>query len=194
MIKQKHNNRGYTLLEIMVSVGLFTIVMVIAMGAYVTLIGLDRKTRATNDVTSNLSFVVESIARSIRTGTEYMCGGGPVGVADCIGGSSTFSFTNDQGSRITYRLKANPNPPYNNTVGMCDTNPACPDVQATTLTDPRIAITTLTFYVKGSSVGDNTQPQVLFTLKGTIQPDSDPNSPPITFTIESSATQRLIDI
>lgn len=179
------SRRGYTLIELIVSVGLFSIVMLVAMAAFLTLIDLDRKARATNDVVTNLSYVVDSMARSIRTGTSYDCGLRGSNT-DCVNGHTQFNFTDFEGRIVTYLLKAD------GTVGQCVGNNNCTASSAVSLTDPRITIETLRFYVQGSNRGDSFQPRVLFTIAGSVVPH--PGDDPIEFIIESSATQRLIDL
>lgn len=176
---------GFTLVELIVSVGLFTIVVVIAMSAYISLISLDRKARATSDVMTNLSFAVESMSRSIRTGKDYDCGV-TGGLSNCPGGANSFRFTDENGQTDTFLLKTD------NTVGTCLNTGTCTSGGATTITDPRIRITNLTFYTEGAAPGDGIQPRVIFTLTGSVTPDT--NSSPISFTIEGGATQRLIDL
>ncbi|MDB5190225.1 MAG: putative Type pilus pilin [Parcubacteria group bacterium] len=171
--------RGFTLVELIVSIGLFIIVLTIVASAYLSLISLNRKARATNDLVSNLSYVVEAMSRTIRTGTNYQCGG--LGGTNCATfGNSTFSFTDDQTRPVTFSLAGGA---INQSIAF-----GTPDI----LTDPRITITNLKFYVQGVGSGDQMQPRVLFTMSGTITPDA--NSAAISFTIESSATQRLIEL
>lgn len=177
--------KGFTLVELIVSVGLLSVVIVIAMSAYLSLISLDRKARATNDVMTNLSFAVEAMSRSIRTGTNYDCGG-IGGIANCTNGSNYFSFVDENGQTDTFLLKSD------GTVGTCANSSVCTSGNATSITDPRIQITNLTFYTQGAGSGDGLQPRVIFTVSGSITPDT--KSAPVSFTIEGGATQRLIDL
>jgi len=178
--------RAFTLVELIVSVGLFSIVVVIAMSAYLSLISLDRKARATSDVMTNLSFVMESMTRSIRTGTNYDCGS--IGsIANCPSGSNYFSFLDENGQTDTYLLNTS-----DNTIRTCQNSGTCTAGGATVLTDPRIKVTNLTFYTQGAGTGDGIQPRVVFVISGSITPDA--ASSPISFTIESAATQRLLDL
>jgi prepilin-type N-terminal cleavage/methylation domain-containing protein len=174
---------GFTLIEIIVSVALFSVVMTIVASAYLNLLNLDRQTRATNDIVNNLDFVVSTMARSIRTGTDYQCGG--TGGTNCpITPSSTFAFVDDQGNTVTYSWDS-----INQQITECY-GAGC---TITAITDPRIKIDTLHFYVRGAQNNtDQIQPQVIFVLHGTISVNSD--STPISFTIQTSATQRQIDI
>lgn len=185
--------RGFTLVELIVSVALFTIVVTISVGAYLSLISLDRKARATNDLVSNLSFVVGSMARSIRTGTHYQCGSG----TNCVNGGTYFSFTNESCQSVMYVLKTNGTVGEcigpSDTTGQCSpSRVTCTDSSAVTLTDPRIQITNLMFYAQGIGLNDGTQPHTTFTLSGSITPDT--NTDPVTFTIEGGAAQRIIDL
>ncbi len=187
------SRRGFTLVEIIVSVGLFTVVVTIASSAYLSMIALDRRARATNDLVSNLSFVVGTMARSIRTGTHYQCGSG----TNCVNGGTYFSFTNESCQSVMYLRKSD------GTVGECigpvDTSGqcspsrvTCTDSSAITLTDPRIQVTNLMFYAQGIGLNDGKQPHATFTLSGSIR--TDPNTDPVTFTIEGGAAQRIIDL
>ena len=173
-------SRGYTLVELIVSVAVFTVVMLVAGAAFLTLINLDRKARATNDVVTNLSYVVDSMERSIRTGTEYSCGG----IGDCWSTPrDNFSFDDADGRTVSYGRAVLGGKGY---VQQC-INGTC--VQ---LTDPRIDVSRLDFYVRGSVIGDSVQPFVIFVIRGTLTPD--PRSAPVEFVTESAATQRLIDL
>jgi prepilin-type N-terminal cleavage/methylation domain-containing protein len=171
------NQRGYTLIELIVSVAIFSVVMLVAGTAFLSLISLDRKARATNDLVSNLSYVVDSMERSIRTGTLY----------SSASGASTFSYTDANGRIISYRLTVN------GTQGQIEQRIDSGTWSA--LTDPLIDVENLTFYPSGTalgSTGDKLQPTVTIIIRGKMKPDS--QSPEIEFVIESSATQRLIDI
>lgn len=173
------NQRGYTLIELIVSVAIFSIVMLIAGAAFLTLISLDRKARATNDLVTNLSYVVDSMERSIRTGTLYTA----------TSGGNCFSFTDANGILVSYRLSSGSQGQVEQRTG---SSAACTTGTWIALTDPRVDVENLAFYSSGTVVGDSAQPQVIMVLRGRIKPDT--QTADIEFVIESSATQRLIDI
>ncbi|MDB5195446.1 MAG: putative Type pilus pilin [Parcubacteria group bacterium] len=184
--------KGFTLVEMIVSIGLFSIVMLVAMSAYFTLISLDRRARATNQVVSNLSFAVDSMVRGIRTGSLYHCidGGADADGNSTSGACTEFYYTDSNlpagNNVVTYFLHGTSilrNQGNANSV-LTDT--------ASALTDPSIAITKFKVYVRGAGTGNVEQPQVLFTISGTMPADSSGN--PTTFVIEENATQRLIDL
>ena len=186
--------RGYTLLEMIVAIGIFSIVMLIVTGAYLSLLGLDRELRATSSLVTNLSFAVDSMARSIRTGTLYGCGstGGNPDSAGNNGTCDSFSYLDTSlNEKVTYIRK------NDGTIGRCTGGGVCTSGNSISLTDPSVGIADsggLTFYVRGvgTSGGDaSVQPQVTFTIRGTMVGSSNRTTD---FSIQTSATQRLIEI
>lgn len=200
--QQKRKSSGFTLVELIVSVGLFALVMLIATGAYFTLIALDRRARATNQVVSSLSFAVDTMMRGIRTGTNYQCAGGSSsGGNNAVGDCTSFSYTDINVSdpntgvppaTVVYIKKAN------QTIGRCENtigNVTCTDANASSLTDSGITIQKLAFYVRGVGNGSAPtwaqQPHVTFIISGLMSAGSGGKT--VLFTIQQGATQRLID-
>ena len=189
--------QGFTLIELIVSVGLFALVMLVATGAYYTLIALDRKARATNQVVSSLAFAVDTMTRGVRTGTNYRCLNGTLDVygnttAGVNSFCGVFSYTDSTlNTTVTYILKAD------GTIGRCEGVSSCLDANASSLTDKAIKIDYMGFIVRG--VGDfnvvgpqsTQQPIMNVTIKGTIPSGSGGQTVP--FSIQESAVQRLID-
>lgn len=66
--------RGFSLIELLVSMTIFITVMTIASGALLTLIDANQKAQNQKLVMSNLAFVLQSMTREIRTGTDWYCG------------------------------------------------------------------------------------------------------------------------
>jgi prepilin-type N-terminal cleavage/methylation domain-containing protein len=168
-------NRGYTLLELIVSVGIFSVIMLAIAAAYLSLIAIDRESRAINDSVTNLSFAVDSMGREIRTGKDYKCN--KTG-SNCTNGGDSLRFTDSEGRQVDYELQN----------GQLKTTIAG---SAAYSTDPRITISKLTFYVRGVGVGDGVQPQVTVTMHGSIPVGPTRIS---STTVEVSATQRLLEL
>lgn len=178
-MRNNHPVRGFTLIEIIVSVGLFSVVMLVVTAAYLGIITLDKEARSTNELVVNLSFALENMARTARTGKDYTCSGGG-GNGTC----SQFSFTDSLGQDVTYLIKTG------GIIGQC-TAGVCTDGLAVPLTDPRITVTSMIFNVKGVGGGDMVQPQVLMSIRGTM-PASKGHT--VDFTLQTSATQRELEI
>ncbi len=173
--------RGYTLLEMIVSVGIFSVIMLAATGAYLTLISLDRQARATTDVVTNLSFAVDAMSREIRTGTDYRCNKTGTNCTGTCSTSRSLRFTDAQGRQVDYELSG----------GQIMARVAGAQ---SALTDPRISVEKFCFYVRGvGKTGDERtiQPQVTMTIRGNIPTSNGQN---VSFTIQGGATQRFIDL
>jgi len=106
---------------------------------------------------------------------------------------NTLTFTDDQGRTVTYKLKSD------GSLGRCTVGDCSIEANVIGLTDKRITIKSLRFYVKGvgstAVSGSNshiTQPQVLISMQGEMKPDS--NRPAVSFTIQTLATQRLLEL
>lgn len=97
------HKKGFTLIEMIVSIGLFTIVLFISSSAFLAVINADRKSRATRIAIDNLNLSLEDMSRRIKTGTMYNCTGGATGVADCLGGGTTLAVTDQNDDRIIYK-------------------------------------------------------------------------------------------
>ena len=168
---------GYTLVELIVAVGLFSVVMLLASGAYLMMISIGRQAQGISTGINNLSFALEAMTRNIRTGTTYSCGG----LGDCSGGASSFSFVNADGVSITYSLSGS-------------TIQETKDSGQSTLTDSSVSISALTFYAFGTASareGDYEQPRVTMIVSGTVS--SGPGKTEA-FTVETGATMRGSDL
>lgn len=170
---------GFTLIELMVAVGLFAIVMLLASGAYLTMIALNQQAQNITGGIDNLSFAIETMTRSIRTGSGYSCGslGG-----DCPSGASSFSFTDQKGNAVTYSLSG---------TSLMQTSGGVQSL----LTDSSVTITSLTFYAFGTkkaSQGDYEQARVSMTVSGTVSAGA--GKPAKSFTVETGATMRGTDL
>lgn len=70
----KNNIRGFTLIEVLVSLTLFTIVLVMAGGTVVSVIDINKRNQAISSVVNNLNYSIDSMIRDIKTGYLYKCG------------------------------------------------------------------------------------------------------------------------
>jgi prepilin-type N-terminal cleavage/methylation domain-containing protein len=73
MKKNLQTNKGFTLIEVMVAVGLFVTVMLIGVGAVLNTNVTHKRTLAVRQVLDSVNFLVEDMARNIRLGSNYNC-------------------------------------------------------------------------------------------------------------------------
>lgn len=109
----KNMRRGFTLVELMVSVGLFSVVMTVSIGTLLVMVDVNAKAQALYSSTSNLSFALDTISRELRTGYDYYCYEGegeelptfvPESTQDCAEGGVFVAFTRERDDeRIAYR-------------------------------------------------------------------------------------------
>lgn len=184
--------KGFTLIELMVSVTIFIIVMTISLGALLAMSEADRKAEGIKSVMNNLNFALESMARTIRTGFGYGCNGSTG--TDCINGAGGYrlSLTAANGNDVTYCLGS---------AGSCLVSTSCTAGSTCTilrsieggtfssLTAPEVNIENLSFFVQGSPPGNAVQARVIITLNGTVTLSGQVTD----FRLQTSVTQRLYD-
>jgi prepilin-type N-terminal cleavage/methylation domain-containing protein len=73
----RHSNvrsrAGFTLVEMMVSLAIFAVVAVVAIGALVKIIDANNKAQTLQAAMTNLSFALDTMSREMRVGTTYNC-------------------------------------------------------------------------------------------------------------------------
>lgn len=201
MLKPETKNltAGFTLVEMLVAVGIFSIVILVGVGALLSLVAANKRAEAINSVMNNLNFAVESMSRSVRVGTTYHCETSPIPPGnpavlstpqDCAGGGGLLlAFEKSGGNRsdtsdqVAFRL--------NGTQLERSTNAGASWIA---ITAPEVQIDQFQFYVIGSqsaSSGNTLQPRVLITIHGSADI---PNSAPTTFALQAAVTQRLLDL
>lgn len=170
---QYSQRRGFTIIEMTVSLGLFTIIMFIATSAFLSIVNTDRKARAVRIAADNLNVALEDMSRRIKTGAEYDCGA-IGGATNCASGETSFNFKDQNGDLTTYS--------WSGTSILRDGTP---------ITSTEITITNLKFIVSGSAVGatDNEQPMVVIVIDGSLGSGTTASG----FKIQTTITQRAYD-
>ena len=80
-------SRGFTLIEMLVSVALFAIVMLIAGSTLLSLVYANRKAQALQSVMNNLNISLDDMVRNVRMGSNYRCGSQEG--TDCASGATS---------------------------------------------------------------------------------------------------------
>lgn len=73
IILKKNKQKGFTLVETLVALALFSVVLVISGGVIVSIININKKNQAISSVVSNLNYSIDSMIRDIKTGYMYKC-------------------------------------------------------------------------------------------------------------------------
>jgi len=167
--------------------------MLLATTAYITLIDMDKAARARSELVNNLSFSLEDMTRSIRTGTGFACDDNPAeSWQSCYWGTNCFSFVDQEGHDVTYVQKDDGT--IGRYIGSYANDRSCSSSSAIAMTDPAVHIEHLTFYPSGMAIGDGNQPSVLIVLQGYIDVLRRGETVRSEFSIQTRATQRQFDI
>lgn len=178
---------GFTLLEMVVALGVFSGVMIIAFGIAISINTAQFKASRIQIVQDDLRFALESMTKEMRTGVEFQPSDGIGGLSN---GYGTIVFKRRDGFYITYcrrtgsgaiwKIAKKPGP------GVTD----CSDPSAQAVTGDDVTIEALTFYLTGDTpgVGDG-QPRITISLRAK---SADPKLVS-TFNIQTTVTQRLRD-
>ncbi len=181
-IKNQKSIKGFTLVELMVSTAIFMVVMLAAMGALFISSNSAKKSQALRSAMDNVNFAMDSMSRTLRTGTIYDCDSSGSGINvssitpnDCPNGGSALGFVDAGGANTVYVLTGTTLQKYVSSTA-----------SYTAMTSPDIKITDLRFFVNGSSPTDTVQPSVYILMKGTVTVDSQTT----TFALQTLASQR----
>jgi prepilin-type N-terminal cleavage/methylation domain-containing protein len=180
-------NKGFTLVELMVSMAIFMMIMLAAMGSLFVSLNAIRNIRAEQTAIDSVNYAIESMSRSIRLGTKYhSCDIGcpsdddPLAARDSYGDNSIISFVpqnyDEIGSkRITYQKNGK-------TLERCIGN------DCASIVSDEVTITKLRFDVKGAEDKDpNYHPRVYILVGGEV---TIKGSETTTFAIQTIAAQR----
>ena len=187
---------GFTLVEMVVAVGLFAIVMTVCVDVLLSLVSANRKAQALQSVINNLNITLDGIVRPIREGSNFHCGGGLNTLPqDCAAGDRSFAFE-PFGNSPT-------DPPwiysYDADGTICGVKRICRSENGQApiaITAPEVSIEDMEFYVVGTTHGgsppDTVQPKVIIVIKGTAGVPGSKSA--TTFHIQATAVQRVLDL
>lgn len=175
----KKNNKfttGFTLVEMMVAVAVFSVVMTVAAGALLGVIDANRKAQAIQTAINNVNFALESISKDMRMGSDYRCidsSWNPIGCA--LAGNVGVTYLSSKNQQVSYLFE---NPKIERKIGSNSPED---------LTAPEVEITDMVFYVLRDD-STKKQPRVILTLNGkagtkiSIQTD---------FSLQTTISQRI---
>lgn len=168
--------RGFTLVEMMVAIAVFSIVMVVATGALLNVIDANQKAQAIKTAINNVNFALESISKDMRVGTDYSCLVSGSWVGDCSRDGTGIKYRSPRGYLGADGKRGYAYYRYNSTdksIEECLENTDGEDCGAVNakfnrITSDDIEIGPMNFYVVGTGVSSpKTQPRMILTLTGT---------------------------
>jgi type II secretory pathway pseudopilin PulG len=149
---------GFTIFEMIVAMGIFTIVVVIAVSSVLSLTASEKKAVTLQNTQDNLRFAIEAMAKEMRTGEDFP--------ADCVIGcpNDTIRYRTARGETVFYRFNK-----ASKVIEKASSGTGCAPFPAACyfpFTSTEVIIENLIFYVTG--VGDdNVQPKVTIVVQAT---------------------------
>jgi len=198
MQSAKKHNQGFSLIEMLVSIALFTVVITIAIGCLLVLISANSRAQNMQRVMTDLSFAIDSISREVRTGRALYCSDSvpdpeadETVTQDCDGGSYLSiieggeSLTGGLSSqRITFHYDS-VNQVVERRVGNGSWYP---------ITSEDVNITELSFYVSDSATnesGDVKQANATVYIDGYV---GERPSEETSFSLQTTVSRRILDL
>ncbi len=198
-----NTQRGFSLIELMVALSIFSIVMTVSIGTLIVLIDANGKAQAVTSAMTNLSFAIDSMTRNLRTGRDFYCTSasslngsalpGSTNTADCPSGNAAIVFTPGFEStwRMAYRLNGSRVEQWidrgasNRGSWVPITSDAPPAA---------VNVNTLSFIVTGSDDylgdGNDDQPRIALLIEGMVDNGLEEATE---FSVQSNVVQRVLN-
>ncbi|MCK5021638.1 MAG: type II secretion system protein [Candidatus Pacebacteria bacterium] len=191
--KENKFKKGFTLIEMIVAIALFSTVMVVGMGSLLNVLAASKKSQDIQTAVNNLSLAMETMSREIRTGSNYHCSSEGVykQYKNCVEGDSLIAFEAFDGNssvdedQIVFDLK-------DGQIRKSEDEGA----HFLSMTSDELTVEGLTFVVVGAgTIGVNKpkQPKVLITTHGYVGDENAKESEKVFFNLQTTISQRKID-
>lgn len=164
---------GFTLVELVVALGVFGILVTLAMGSIARSLRTQRQLSAMIAANTSVGLTIEQMAREIRTGYGFC-------LSACA--PDELTFVNGRGEAVVYRLN-------NKAVERgVDSDPLLP------ITGADAEVTRLSFILFGNDLGDGFPPRVTIALS--VAPQGSENDPVLrglTTDLQTTVSSRAVD-
>lgn len=188
---KKNIKKGFSLVEMLVAIGIFMTIVTIAVSALISIIGANKRAQAIKNTVDSVNFVVESMSRDLRGGRNYDCLSTKKidgEIKDCRSGGAGMEYTNSSGNTVIYT--------FNNSIDSDDilvreTIKNGEKIPPETLISKEsgVKLDNMTFFVIGADNEGNggTQPRVIITASGKIETKDGTGS---SFNLQTTVSQR----
>jgi len=180
-IKKRIQNKGFTLVELLVSISIFSLIVSAMSGAFVSTIRAQRKSVAFQQLLQQTSYLEEYMSRSIRMGKKDING-------TCIGEKSNYEITRSGNGIEFMNYNGNCEEFYLSGLELRQ-NKNNVDLA---LTSSNLIVENINIELSGNSQTDNFQPRVTIFLKikgAGSKPEEQPE-----IKIQTTISQRNPDV
>ncbi len=181
---------GFTLVELLIAIGLFSTIVTIGVGGFARALRTQRQATALLAANSNISLSLEQMAREIRTGYDFCVNGSSTDcgapIPDTSNSFRTLVFNNAQKQMVTYCYAATSG------IGRIErglgNGSGCGNYQA--ITADNVNIRYLTFVLSGNMPTDSYPPRI--TILAGVSPRESALSS-TTINIQTTVSSRVSD-
>ncbi len=189
--KDYNSQKGFSLIEIIVSFALFTIIMTVSLGALLVILDANAKAKSLNLVINNLSLSLESMSRELRVGSLYCDNQGDYQTFTPTTDNCDTSGTTPSNSMVFRPADADATSPASFSLNLLNKTIQINKGDGSglqNLTGSDIRINDLEFYIRGTRTGDLIQPSVLIRVQG----DTEILGIETSFNIQTMVSQRKL--
>ena len=173
-------HKGFTLVEMLVAISIFMLVMVSTLGAFLSMVDLNKKVQNVRVAMDNANLAMESMMRTIRLGYDY----------EQVGTSGIRLIDQDR-NNVEYSVVCNdPDGRQCNNFALTVNKSG---TGAVTITSSDLKLEQVEFIVTGENLADDIQPSVKIFIKGKTNLPQIKDRLNFDFVFQSIATQRLYD-
>lgn len=187
IMQQKYTDTqaGFTLIELMVSVSIFAIVMMMALGTMLTILDSNRKARTLTEVMNNVNFALENITRSMKTGVDPVIDNGVLKVTGIV---LEEDVAGDRFRRetIEYRCRDCLSSTERGVIERRDGGSANPWIP---ITSDMVDVNRFEYNLSGIAVPN--QPRTLVLIEGDVRINDKINS---SFAVQTTVSQRKLNL
>ncbi len=171
-----NKKRGFTLIEMIVAIAVFTVVMTVTAATYLNIIDIQKKANAIRAINDNVSFAMEVMSREISQSKDFNLTNAGCSYAVTCG---YFDFRDRSGNQVIYSRQ-------NNSIKR--TSSGDPDLY---LTSSDVVIDNMEFRISGQQSGDGLQPMATIIINATAGEKLKIRT---SFNLQTTISQRISEL
>ena len=100
--RRSSHGRGFTLIEMIVSLMIFAVVAVVALGAVIKVVSTNQKAQTLQSSITNMNFALDAMSRDLRVGSTFFCSNN-ISAIPSSGNTCSLGVTGSSGAIIVFQ-------------------------------------------------------------------------------------------